>query len=204
MSAKRIFTMRIDTRDVASTAEEVQRLRGGLADRRQLHARIAVQGAEFTRDYLRGLGRHKTATALGARPTQHHARAARGIEADSNAETAVLRIPRSSGLSRAFQDFVIRPGSGKKLLTIPADKRTYGKRAGEFAPGVLVFAFSVEKRTPLLIFADGSGVAYFLVPVVRQKQDRTLLPSDKAYRTLARGVTSLYIDELLGAKGGPA
>jgi hypothetical protein len=204
MSARRLFTMRIDTRGLASTAEDVQRLRGGLADRRQLHARLAVQGAEFTRDYLRGLKRHKTATALGARPTQHHARAARGIESDSDGEKASIRIPRSSGLARAFQDMVIRPGSGKKLLTIPADKRTYGKRAGEFAPGVLVFVFSVEKRTPLLIFADGSGVAYWLTPVVRQKQDRTLLPSDKGYRELAQGVTRLYIDELLTGNGGPA
>lgn len=204
MSAKRLFTMRIDTRGLASTTEEVQRLRGGLADRRQLHARIAVQGGEFTRDYLRGLNRHKTAAALGAKPTGHHARAARGIEAESNAETAILRIPRSSGLARAFQDLVIRPGSGKKLLTIPADKRTYGKRAGEFAPGVLVFAMSVAKRTPLLVFADGSGVAYWLTPVVKQAQDRTLLPSDKGYRELARGVTRLYIDELLTGKGGPA
>lgn len=202
--SRRIFTMRIDTRGAAETAAEVQRLRGGLADRRQLHARIAVQGSEFTRDYLRGLNRHKTATSLGAKPTQHHARAARGIESDSNAETATIRIPRSSGLARAFQDMVIRPGSGKKLLTIPADKRTYGKRAGEFAPGVLVFAMSLQKRTPLLIFADGSGVAYWLTPVVRQAQDRTLLPSDQAYRTLARGVTRLYIDELLTGNGGQA
>lgn len=202
--SRRLFNFRIDTRGVASTAEEVQRLRGGLADQRQLHARIAVQGSEFTRDYLRGLDRHKTARALGATPTQHHARAARGIESESDAETATIRIPRSSGLARAFQDFVIRPGSGNKLLTIPADKRTYGKRAGEFAPGVLVFAMSVAKRTPLLVFADGSGVAYWMTPVVRQKQDRTLLPSDQAYRTLTRGVTALYIEELLKPTGGAA
>jgi len=69
---------------------------------------------------------------------------------------------------------------------------------------VLVFAFSAAKRTPLLVFADGSGVAYFLVPVVRQKQDRTLLPSAKGYRTLAQGVTRLYIDELLTGNGGLA
>lgn len=198
-----IIKVKVGTRGLASTAEEVQRLRTGLASRQQLHARLAVKGAEFTGDYLRGLKRHKTATALGAAPTQHYARAARGIESASNESAAIIRIPRSSGLARAFGDMTIRPGSGKKFLTIPADKRTYGKRAGEFAPGVLAFTI-VGGRFPALMFREGWTVAYWLRRSVNQKQDRTLLPSDQGYRKLARGVTSLYIDQLLAEKGGPA
>lgn len=203
MSGKRLFTMRIDTRGLATTAEDVQRLRTGLANRRQLHARLAVQGSEFTRDYLRGLNRHKTATALGAKPTQHHARAARGIESASDDATSTIRIPRSSGLARAFSALTIRPGSGRKFLTIPADRRTYGRRAGEFPTGDLVFSI-VGGRFPALMFREGWTVAYWLRRSVTQAQDRTLLPSDAGYRQLARGVTSLYIDELLSGKGGPA
>lgn len=203
MSATRLFTMRIDTRGLASTAEDVQRLRTGLADRKHLHARLAVQGAEFTRDYLRGLNRHRTANSLGATPTQHHARAARGIESASTADTAILRIPRSSGLARAFGDVTIRPGSGKKFLTIPADRRTYGKRAGEFSPGELVYAV-VGGRFPALMFRAGWTVAYWLRRSVSQRQDRTLLPSDKGYRELSRGVTALYVDEILTGEGGLA
>jgi hypothetical protein len=201
---ERVFTLRIDTTGLASSAEEVQRLRAALGDRRQLHARLAVEAGEFTRGYLRRLDRHKTAAALGAKPSGHHARAAQAIEADSNAEAAVIRIPRSSGLRRAFQEIVIRPGSGKKFLTIPADKRTYGRRAGEFAPGVLAFAVTRDTKTPVLVFTDGSGVAYFLRTVVTQKQDRTLLPSDQAYRTITRTVLAGYLQDARTGRGGPA
>ena len=200
---QRIFTLRIDTHQVAETMEEVQRLRAGLADRRHLHARMATTAAEETRRHVRGLNRHGSAQRLGAKPTQFHAKQAREIEADSNAETAIIRLPRA-GLARAFGDILIRPGSGKKLLTIPADKRTYGKRVGDFPEGTFAFAFSVERRTPLLVFADGSGVAYFMKPWVLQKQDRGLLPTDKFYRTLARREVDGYIDELLTGNGGQA
>ena len=202
--SRRLFTMRIDTRGLAETAEEVQRLRGGLANRAHLHGKIAVEAAAATRNYLARQTAHVSAARLGAKPTGHRLRAARGIEAASTADTSILRIPRTSGLQRAFSDILIRPGSGKKFLTIPADKRTYGRRAGEFPEGTFRFAFSVERRTPLLVFADGSGVAYFLKGSVLQKQDRTLLPSDKDYRAIARNSTRDYIDELLDGKGGPA
>lgn len=194
-----IFSMRIHTNGVASTMEEVQRMRTGLANRQHLHARLGVQGAAFTRDYVRGLERHRTARSLGARPTQHHPRSARAIEADSNANAGIIRIPRWTGLARAFHDVVIMPGSGKIFLTIPADKRTYGKRAREFPPGMLVFTI-VGGRFPALMFREGWTVAYWLARSVLQEQDRTLLPSDKAYRTLAKGVTALYLDEV--RKGG--
>jgi hypothetical protein len=199
----RLFTLRINTRGLGSSAEEVQRLRGGLANRAPLHAQIAVQAEDFTRAYLRGLNRHRTATALNATPTGHHARAARGVESASNANAAILRIPRSSGLGRAFRDVTIRPGSGKKFLTIPADKRTYGKRAGEFAPQDLAFTI-VGGRYPALMFRDGWTVAYWLRREVKQTKDRTLLPSDKAYREIARNETAIYMDQLLATEGGPA
>jgi hypothetical protein len=200
----RLFTLRIDTSGLAESVEEVQRLRGGLANRKHLHAKIAVDAAAATRNYLTRQTTHVSAQRLGAKPTGHRLRAARGIEADSTAGAAVLRIPRTSGLQRAFGDILIRPGSGKRFLTIPADKRTYGRRAGEFPEGTFRFAVSMERRTLMLVFADGSGVAYFLKSAVLQKQDRGLLPSDKDYRAIARNSTRRYIDELLDGKGGPA
>ncbi len=199
---QRLFTMRIDTRGVAETIEDVQRLRTGLADRKQLHARLAIQGAEFTRDYLRKDNAHGSAQRLGAKPTGHRAKAAKGIESDSNADAAIIRIPRSSGLYRAFTDFVIVPGSGKKFLTIPADRATYGRRAGEFPPGTFAFTI-IGGRYPALVFREGWKLAYWLRRSVKQKQDRTLLPNDEGYRKLARGVTGDYISELRSGKGGP-
>jgi len=197
-----IFNMRIDARRLASTAEEVQRLRGALSNRKELHARLAIVATEETRDHVRSDPSHATATRLGARPTNFRARSAASITGIGTDDTAIVRIPRRTGLARAFRDIVIRPGSGKKLLTIPADKRTYGKRAGEFPQGTFAFAFSVERRTPMLVFTDGSGVGYWLKPSVTQKQDRGLLPSDKLYRTLARRTVDQFVSEIL--KGGQA
>lgn len=196
----RLFTLRIDTHQVAETMAEVQRLRGGLNNRKNFHARLATSATEMTRGYLRGLNRHTTANSLGAKPTQHHAKVARQLEAASTEDAAIIRIPRSSGLSRAFHDVTIRPGSGKTYLTIPVDKRTYGRRAREFSPGVLQFAFSVKMKTPVLVFADGSGVAYVLRSETFQLQDRSLLPSTKAYRTWARNEARRYINDLLAGK----
>ena len=203
MSNQRLFTLRIDTRGLADTAAEVQRLRGGLANRTHLHAQMAVDATAATKLHLTIQTTHVSAARLGAKPSGYRNTQAKGVTAASNESAAIVQIVRTTGLGRAFHDILIRPGSGKKLLTIPADKRTYGKASTDFPQGTFAFAFSVEKRTPLLVFADGSGVAYFMKPWVLQKQDRGLLPTDKDYRDIGRNSIRVYIDELLAGKGGP-
>ncbi|BCU75987.1 hypothetical protein [Luteolibacter sp. LG18] len=173
----------------------VEALRDGLTTMENVNARLAVEAMQFTQRYLRGLNRHATAEGLGAAPTLHHERTAGRLEAASDEQFAILRIPRSSGLGRAFHDVVILPGSGRQFLTIPADARTYGRRAGEFAPGDLTFTI-VGGRYPALMFTDGWTVAFWLARKVEQKQDRSLLPSDQIYRALSRRVILNYISEL--------
>lgn len=182
--------------NVTGPAATLQRIRNAVANRRLLNARIAVAASGLTRKYVAGLQRHKTAEKLGAKPTGHLQRASRGIEAASDAERAIIRIPRASGLGRAFYDITIRPGSGKRFLTIPADRRTYGRRAGEFPPGALVFS-TVGGRYPALMFKDSWTVAYWLVREVTQKQDRTLLPSDSAWLKTATGTAAIYLRDVI-------
>lgn len=200
------LTISVDLTQADALDSRVQALRSGLRDRRGLHAAIASEADRLTREYLIGLNRHKTAKSLGATPTGHHGKAARAVESSHDHDEAVVSIPASTGLGRAFGDVVIRPGSGRRYLTIPAHKRTYGKRAGEFSPGMFTFAL-VGGRHTALMFAESSDpdywtVAYWLRTEVNQAQDRTLLPSDDGYKIAAFGATDGYVREML--TGGQA
>lgn len=184
---------------IRANAELVQALRNGLASREELHSEIAVAVRESFVNYLSRLERHKTAQQLGATPTKHLAKSALRIEADADGAAAYLRIPRSTGLGRAFRDLTITPGSGKKYLTIPAHRTTYGKRAGEIT-AELRFAM-VGGRHRALVFASGpdvGSVAYWLRTSVTIQQDRTLLPSDGITRATARAATVRYLEMLRG------
>ena len=179
-------------------AEELQRYRNAIADRRPLHAAMAVPAAELTRYYLRGLDRHKSAENLGATPTGFRAKSAQGVESASDEEGAYVRIPRSTGLGRAFHGVTILPGSGRTYLTIPGCAETYGKQVRDFPADT--FAFTIMAgRYPVLVWRKSGGahrgwtLAYWLKRSVTQKQDRTLLPSDAAYTEVGRRAALAYI-----------
>ena len=193
----------IDVLGIAEATGELQLIRGALADRSRLHAAMAVDAAEFTRQYVASDDSHKTAERLKATPTGFRARSAKRIEADSDADAAIIRIPRSTGLGRAFGDITIVPGTGRTYLTIPADDETYGKVVRDFPEGTFEFAiFQGAKPCPALLWAADGGthkkgdLAWWLRRKVIQKQDRTLLPTDEAYQELGRRRAVLYIASL--------
>lgn len=194
----------IDVIGLAEAAGELQAYRGALADRSQLHAAMAVDAAEFTRAYVAGSDRHATAQRLGAQPTGFRARAAKRIEADSDAEAAIVRFPRSTGLGRAFAEITIVPGTGRTYLTIPADDETYGHVVRDFPEEAFEFAIFTTHRgpCPVLVWQENGGthkkgeVAWWLRRRVIQKQDRTLLPSDAAYQEIGRRRAVVYLASL--------
>lgn len=172
---------------------------GGLVE---VHGRIAKKLKEFVSVHVAANDDHATATRLGATPTGHMAKLAKRIEAGSDATHAVLRIPRKSRLRAAFGGFTITPGNGKKYLTIPAHKMTYGKRVAQFPEGT--FAPRLLGRYMALVFRAGpekGRVAYWLKASVVVKEDRTLLPFEEIPQ-VAQRVASAYIAEL--TQGGPA
>jgi hypothetical protein len=191
------------TIEIKADADLVQALRNGLANRVALHAAIADDEEIFYQRYVSSLERHKTATGLGAKPTQHHAKSAKRIEGDANEDAAYVRIPRATGLGRAFRDLNITPRAGKKFLTIPAHASTYGKRVGE-VPFDMSFAI-VGGRHRALVFTSGPDkgtVAYWLRESVLIRQDRTLLPSDDQTRAIASRSAKAYL--VAAMKGGAA
>lgn len=178
----------------------LQELRNAIARRGPMHARMAVRGQQYTQDYLRGLNRHRSAARLGATPSGHLEKAAAAVEAQSNDETALVTIPRRTGLGRAFGDVVIRPGSGRTYLTIPAHQATYGRSVRDFPEGTFKFVVIRSYRVFLAqVYAEGpykGEVAFWLKREVTQKQDRTLLPSDTGYAGVARRAAMEYLTNL--------
>jgi hypothetical protein len=165
-----------------------------LQDRSGMHARMAGDVTQFIQDYLLKTPRHKTAQSLGATPTGFREKSAQALQATSDSTQAVTRIPRRTGLGRAFSDIVIAPGSGRKFLTIPAEARTYGKSVRDFPEGTFQFAILHAHRPfPVLLFKDGGKVGYWLRRSVLQKQDRSLLPSDDAIREVGRRAAVIYL-----------
>ncbi len=179
----------------------LQAIRNTLADRRPLHAEMAGNALSFTRDYLISDTEHKTANKLGATPTNFRARQAAALSARSDDNGAILVIPRSTGLGRAFGDITIKPLGGKTFITIPAGPETYGRQAGEWPKDTFDFAVIHTHRgpTPVLVWSADSDrhqkgdVAFWLRRQVIQKQTRELLPPDDEYRGLARDAIIAHI-----------
>lgn len=188
--------IQVEIKGDAAVSASVRELRNALASRLPMHSVMAKDAQKFTSEYLGGLGRHKTAMRLGATPSGHHSKVK--IEADASEDAAILRIPTSSGLGRAFHPLVISPGAGRKFLTIPAAAGTYGKSARDFAPGVLKGGTIDGRRG--LVYAAGGAPAYFLVRKVSQRQDRTLLPSDAAISDVAAKSAVAYLTNLVNSQ----
>jgi hypothetical protein len=129
------------------------------------------------------------------------------VEGHSDDEQAVVRIPRNTGLGRAFRDFDLKPRRPDiTYLTIPDHARTYGKRVGDFAPETFDFVV-FGGRSPALVFDGGQNdgeVGFWLRRRVFIPQDRTLLPGDDDYLAAAIGASRRYVRRLLAAQEGGA
>jgi hypothetical protein len=198
-------SLTIEIRGIDEAEHTLQAVRSAIANRGPLHAELAVNALQMTQAYLRGLNRHRTAVQLKAVPTGFHEKSAARLQAESDDEAAILRIPRNTGLGQAFGDVVINPTNGRKFLTIPACAETYGRQAGEFPEDTFDFAVILTKRGPATVFlwAKTEGqhakgeVAFWLRRSVTKKHDPTLLPSNDSYRELGRRTCVAYIANLV-------
>lgn len=129
------------------------------------------------RSYMRT--KHTTAHMLGARPRGHYEKGAAAISMSADASGAEVRIP-IPGLRRAWEDVQIRPGPGKRALTLPRAAVAYGRTVAEVrALGWKVFC---PKGTNWLMGTKGDDkttltLLYTLVGGVVQRRDPSLLPS---------------------------
>ena len=128
------------------------------------------------RAYMRT--KHASAHMLGARPTGHYEKGAAAITMTADQSGAEVRVP-IPGLRRAWEDVEIRPGPGKRALTLPRAAIAYGRTVAEVrALGWTVFR---PKGTNWLMGTkdgdDSATLLYTLVGGVVQRRDPSLLPS---------------------------
>ena len=128
------------------------------------------------RSYMRT--KHGSAHALGARPTGHYEKGAAAITMTADQSGAEVRIP-IPGLRRAWEDVEIRPGPGKRALTLPRAAIAYGRTVAEVrALGWTVFR---PKGTNWLMGSHegdkSATLLYTLVGGVVQRRDPSLLPA---------------------------
>lgn len=135
------------------------------------------------------MSKHATAHRFGAQPTRHYEAGANAISFAANANEGVVTIP-IPGISRAFGDVSIRPGSGKKALTLPLAAVAYGRTVGELrALGWTVFR---PRGMDFLMGSNGEGDAvplYSLRSGVLQRRDPSLLPTrEEMAQTVTKAV----------------
>ena len=150
----------------------------GGAGRKLLFSVASNAVAILVRSHLRRLGswKHESADRLHAQPTGFLKKAARGTVFNSSENGGDVIIP--APLGRAFHDVEIRPKNAA-ALTIPASTEAYGKRASVLAAhGWKIFRPKGERFLMGAKKGEDPKILYWLTASVKQKQDRSLLPSD--------------------------
>lgn len=152
----------------------------GSSGRHLLYSAAANAVAIIVRAHLRHLGswKHQSADRLGAQPTGILGRAATRTTSNATSEYGEVVIP-TPAVRRTFHDVEIRPKSWD-FLTIPAAREAYGMRAGVLASlGWQLFRPGKAKILMGRLGKDEPKVLYYLATSVHQRQDRSLLPSDR-------------------------
>jgi hypothetical protein len=165
-----------------------------VSGRQLLYSAAANAVAILTRRHISRLAswKHISAESLGAQPTGHLEKAARATVHHATQSYGEVVIP-SPGFSRAFHDVEIRPRDAQ-ALTIPAAAESYGKRASVLsALGWKIFRPKGKRVLMGSMQGDEAKVLYFLCSSVRQRQDRTLLPSDEEINQTAGSAVLEYI-----------
>lgn len=176
----------------------IDRIEAALTKRAPLHSKIARDAETFTKQFGRekSAGEHRTASALGAKPTGHLSKAYAGIQSESDESSGRLLVPRASRLRAAFGSYVLTPKSSK-YLTIPVARESYGRRAGEMDD--LTFLRVGPRKTAILARKDNNGnleTMYVLVTSVDVKEDASLIPFREITDNAALSAEE-YFDEII-------
>lgn len=170
------FNVTVQSNYVADAVMRVLRPESRAAIYSSAGRAVMNQVQRHIRSYMRT--KHTTAHMLGARPTGNYEKGAAAITMSADSSGAEVRIP-IPGLRRAWEDVTIRPGPGKRALTLPRAAIAYGRRVENVrALGWKVFR---PKGTDWLMGTkDGDEtptLLYVLVGGVVQRRDPSLLPS---------------------------
>jgi len=149
---------------------------------RAVFSRAAYSVANLVRRHILWIApaHHLWAAKLGAQHTEFFGKAARHTTSRATSRRGIVTIA-SPGFSRAFHDVEIRPTGGRRFLTIPKNRESYGHTVKEMRSDFGWKIYRPGSAKILIGVKDGERVPLFtLAEMVRQRQDRSLLPSDGA------------------------
>jgi hypothetical protein len=181
------MSLSVDIQITGNAQKMLAKLDAKLVNRTELHHDIATRAENTVRDWLISLA-GKRKNRFNAPSSDYFALAAASVGSESDATSATVNVT-SPGITRAFSDITITPGNGKKYLTIPATAEAYNKRAATFNDLRLAFfkngLLALVRPNKDAPKGERPPVYYWLKKSVFQKQDRTLLPSDKLLQSAA-------------------
>lgn len=160
----------------------------------------------FANENNSNAARHKTATHLGAMPTQLFAKFARATHWDVSGNQIIISVSHPAAGQR-YRGGRIKPSKNGGFLAIPINAASYGKMAREFgrvfaierleedvapdgrAGRYLVLKTDITKPvgrarkdgTRRLKTINPSGVYYRLIRFARQDPDPSVLPTDEQF-----------------------
>jgi hypothetical protein len=197
------MSVSVDIQVTGNAQKMLAKLDAKLINRAELHHDIAARAENTVRDWLISLAA-KRKNRFNAPSSDYFALAADSVGSESDATAATVNVT-SPGITRAFSDITITPGNGKKYLTIPATAEAYNKRAKTFNDLRLAFfkngLLALVRPNKDAPKGERPPVYYWLKKSVTQKQDRTLLPSDKLLQSAAEEGTRDWLKSFLQSDG---
>jgi len=175
-----MISVTVNTGDFGKLTALMQKM--GSAGRAQLNRVGANAAAAKVQRHIRSyaMGKHNSATLLGASPTGHYEKGSAAITSSSSAGHAEVVIP-IPGIGRAYHDIrhTTPTKYGKNYLTIPKHRDAYGHTVPElktrgwkiFRPGKKLCLLGYKNK------GDKPVMLYTLAKAVKQPKDPRLLPS---------------------------
>lgn len=157
---------------------------------------IGIEANDLLRRHFYDLHR---ARSRGAQGSGFYAGAADTVFHLPTSEGVIVGSSRR-GLRQRYLGGPIRPGPGKRFLTIPVHPSAYGKRAKDPSLPPLTLISTGRPGVMVLSRAGRGGffVPYFvLVPQVFQNPDPTVLPSEATLREVATRAAAVAMREVM-------
>lgn len=190
--------IRIDINDLATPA--LNAIAQKLSSRRSLNEALGARGERELRDHF---GKREAEPNKTGWPRQHfwdQIRSATAVSrVDEQSATITINDPR---FNQKFYGGTIKPGAGKKYLTLPAIAAAYGSPATAHKLTPIFRYLGGERRAVALAEVKGKGrertetVWYWLVKSVTQNKDERALPDRDQFAGALRDEAQEFLDSL--------
>ena len=157
----------------------------------QIRKVAAHAAARTTQDHLTGIARQRHRGG----PFNFYAAAANKTTGRVDGNDIIISIDHT-GIGLRYYGGTVRPGAGKKYLTIPHDPEAHGRTAGDFR-GQLFFFRNKTGTAGLAKRGEKKlRVMYWLVKKTDHKPDPSILPTSDEYIAAIKPVVHAELERI--------